>query len=31
MELSGAWWLTGFSNDVDQKELAPAIAGGEDV
>lgn len=27
MELSGAWWLTGFSNDVDQKELAPAIAG----
>jgi hypothetical protein len=27
MELSGAWWLTGFSNDVDQKDLAPAIAG----
>lgn len=27
MELSGAWWLTGFSNDVDQKNLAPAIAG----
>jgi hypothetical protein len=27
MELTGAWWLTGFSNDEDQKDLAPAIAG----
>jgi hypothetical protein len=27
MELSGAWWLTGQSNNVDQKDLAPAIAG----
>ena len=27
MEMSGAWWLTGFSNNVDQKDLAPAIAG----
>jgi hypothetical protein len=27
MELSGAWWLTGFSNEVNQKDLAPAIAG----
>lgn len=27
MEMSGAWWLKGFSNDVDQKDLAPAIAG----
>lgn len=27
MELSGAWWLKGYSNNVDQKDLAPAIAG----
>jgi hypothetical protein len=26
-EMSGAWWLKGFSNEVDQKDLAPAIAG----
>jgi hypothetical protein len=25
-EMSGAWWLTGYSNNVDQKDLAPAIA-----
>jgi hypothetical protein len=26
MELTGSWWLTGIKNDLNARELAPAIA-----